>query len=125
MDFVTHFPWTPQRHDAVWVIVDRLTKLVHFLVVRMTFTLERFCWLYIQEIVRLHGVPVSIVSDRDPRFTMHFWKSFQKTMGTRLTMSTAFQPQTNGQSERTIQVLEDMLRHASWIIRVAGRSIFP
>ena len=76
----------------------------------MTFTLERFCRLYIQEIVRLHGVPVSIVSDRDPRFTGHFCKSFQKAMGTRLTMSTAFHPQTDGQSERTIQVLEDMLR---------------
>ena len=90
MDFVTHFPRTPQGHDAVWVIVDRLTKLVHFLAVLMTFTFERFCWLYIREIVRLHGVPVSIVSDRDPRFTTHFWKSFQKAMGTRLTMSTTF-----------------------------------
>ena len=76
----------------------------------MTFALERFCRLYIHEIVRLHGVPVSIVSDRDPRFTAHFWKSFQKAMGTRLTMSTTFHPQTDGQSERTIQVLEDMLR---------------
>ena len=72
--------------------------------------LERFCRLYIREIVRLYGVPVSIVSDRDPRFTAHFWKSFQKAMGTRLTISTAFHPQTAGQSERTIQVLEDMLR---------------
>ena len=107
---VTHFPRTQQRHDAVWVIVDRLTKSTHFLAVRMTFTLERFCLLYIRETVRLHGVPVSIVSDRDPRFTAHFWKSFQKAMGTRLTMSTAFHPQTDGQSERTIQVLEDMLR---------------
>ena len=76
----------------------------------MTFTLERFYRLYIREIVRLHGVSVSIVSDRDPRFTVQFWKSFQKAMGTRLTMSTTFHPQTNGQSERTIQVLEDMLR---------------
>ena len=76
----------------------------------MTFTLERFCRLYIREIVRLHGVPVSIVSDRDPRFTTHFWKSFQKAMGTQLTMSTTFHPQTDGQSERTIQMLEDMLR---------------
>ena len=109
MDFVTHLPRTQQRHDAVWVIVDRLTKSVHFLVVRMTFALERFCRLYIRDIVRLHGVLVSIASDRDPRFTEHFWKSFQKAMGTRLTMSTAFHPQTNGQSERTIQVLEDML----------------
>ena len=63
---------TPQRHDAVWVIVDRLTKSAHYLVVRMTFTLEEFCRLYIREIVRLHGVLVSIVSNRDPRFTVHF-----------------------------------------------------
>ena len=102
MDFVTHLPRTPLGHDAVWVIVDRLTKSAHFLTVRMTFTLERFCLLYIREIVRLLGVPISIVSDRDPRFTAHFWRSFQKAMGTRLTMSTAFHPQTDGQSERTI-----------------------
>ena len=85
-------------------------KSVHFLAVRMTFSLERFYRLYIQEIGRLQGVPVSIVSDRDPRFTTHFWKSFQKVMGTRLTISTAFHPQTDGQFERTILVLEDMLR---------------
>ena len=90
--------------------MDRLTNSAHFLAVRMTFTLERFCRLYIREIVQLHGVPVSIVSDRDPRFMMHFWKSFQKAMGTRLTMSISFHPQIDGQSERTIQVLEDMLR---------------
>ena len=110
MDFMTHLPWTPQRHDAVWVIVDWLMKSAHFLALRMTFTLERFCRLYIREIVRIHGVPVSIVSDRDPRFTTHFWKSFQKAMGSRLTMSTTFHPQKDGQSKRTIQVLEDMLR---------------
>ena len=110
MDFVTHLPRMQQRHDAVWVIVDRLTKSAHFLAMRMTFSLERFCRLYIREIVWLHGVPVSIVSDRDPRFTAHFWKSFQKAMGTQLIMSTAFHPQIDGQSERTIQVLEDMLR---------------
>ena len=109
LDFVTHFRRTPQRHDAVWMIVDRLTKLAHF-PVRMTFTLEEFCRLYIREIVLLHGVPVSIVSDRDPRFTAHFWKSFQKATGTQLRMSTAFHPQIDGHSERTIQVLEDMVR---------------
>ena len=89
--------------------MDRLTKSAHFLAVRMTFSLERFCRLYIREIVRLHGVPVSILSDRDPRFTAHFWKSFQKAMDTRQMMSITFHPQTDGQSERTIQVLEDML----------------
>ena len=85
-------------------------KSSYFLTVRMTFSLEEFCQLYIREIVWLHGVPLSIVSDRDPRFIAHFWKSFQKAMGTRLTMSIAFHPQTDDQSERTIQVLEDMLR---------------
>ena len=92
MDFVTHLPRTLQKHDAVWVIVDRLTKSTHFLAVRMTFTLEAFCQFYIREIVWLYGVPVSIVLDKDPRFTAHFWKSFQKAMGSQLTMSTAFHP---------------------------------
>ena len=72
MDFVTHLPRTSRKHDAIWVIVDRLTKSAHFLSVRITFTLEEFCRLYIREIVRLHGVLFSIVSDRDPRFTAQF-----------------------------------------------------
>ena len=109
MDFVTHLQRTSRKHDAVWVIVDRLTKSAHFLAMQMTFTLEELCRLYIREIVQLHGVPISIVSDRDPRFTTQFWKSFQKTMGTQLSMSTTFHPQKDGQSERTIQILEDML----------------
>ena len=74
MDFVTHLPWTSRGHDVVWVIVDWLTKSAHFLLVRMTFILEEFYGLYVQEIFRLHGVPISIVSDRGPRFTAHFWK---------------------------------------------------
>ena len=109
MDFMTHLPQTPRIHDAVWVIVDRLTKSAHFLAVWMTFTLEDFYRLYIREIVRLNRVLISIMSDREPRFTAHFWKIFQKAMGTRLTMSTSFHPQTDSQSERTIQVLKDML----------------
>ena len=109
MDFVTHLPWTSRKHDAVWVIVDRLNKSAHFLAVRMTFTLEEFYKLYKREIIQLHGVPVSIVSDQDPRFTAQFWKSVQKAMGTQLSMSTTFHPQTDGQSEQTIHILEDML----------------
>ena len=72
--------------------MDRLTKSAHFLTMQMTFILEEFYRLYIHEIVRLHGVSVSIVSDRDPKFTAHFWKSFQKAMGTQLLMSIAFHP---------------------------------
>ena len=75
-------PWTSRGHDVVWVVVDLLTKLAHFLVVQITFTLEEFYRLCIWEIVRLHGVPVSIVSDRDPMFMAHFWESFQCAMGT-------------------------------------------
>ena len=110
MNFLTHLPRTPRRHDVVWVIVDRLTKMAHFLAMRMTFTLEEFCRLYVSEIVRLHGVPISIVSDRNPKFTARFWKSFHKVIGTRLIMSTTFHRQTYGHSEMTIQVLEDMLQ---------------
>ncbi|KAL5767474.1 hypothetical protein ACOSQ2_014257 [Xanthoceras sorbifolium] len=106
------------KHDAVWVMVDRLTKSAHFLPVRTDYSLDRLAELYIREIVRLHGVPVSIISDRDPRFTSRFWKKFQEALGTRLSFSTAFHPQTDGQSERVIQVLEDMLR--SCVIEFEG-----
>ena len=125
MDFMTHLPWTSWKHDVVWVIVDWLTKSAHFLVVRMAFTLEEFCKLYIREIVWLHGVPISIVLDWDPRFTARFWKSFQRTMGTQLRMSTGFHPQIDGQSERTIQVLEDMLRAFFLDLKGSWRSICP
>ena len=110
MDFVTHLPQTSRKHDTMWVIVDRLTKSAHFLAVQMTFTLEEFYRLYIREIIQLHGVPVSIVSNQDPSFTAHFWESFQRAIWTQLMISIAFHPQTDGQSERTIHILEDMLR---------------
>ncbi len=106
MDFVMGLPITQKNHDAVWVIMDRLTKSDHFLPVRMD---DRLFKLYINEIVRLHGVSVSIVSDRDPSFPSRFWGSLQRALGTRLSFSTAFHPQTNSQSERVIQILEDML----------------
>jgi len=110
MDFVTKLPTTRKGNDTIWVIVDRLTKSAHFLPMKETFKMEQLAKLYVDRIVSLHGVPLSIVSDRDSRFTSHFWKSFQIAMGTRLNLSTAYHPQTDGQSERTIQTLEDMLR---------------
>ena len=94
----------------IWVIVDRLTKSAHFVPGKSTYTASKWAELYLTEIVRLHGVPVSIVSDRDARFTSKFWKGLQTAMGTRLDFSTAFHPQTDGQTERLNQVLEDMLR---------------
>ena len=110
MDFVTGLPLTPRKKDSIWVIVDRLTKSAHFLAVRIDYSLEKLAELYINEIVRLHGVPISIISDRDPRFTSRFWIKLQEAMGSRVNFSTAFHPQTDGQSERVIQILEDMLR---------------
>ncbi|XP_027158198.1 uncharacterized protein LOC113759821 [Coffea eugenioides] len=110
MDFVSGLPRTQKGHDAIWVIVDRLTKTAHFLPVNMKYSLEKLAKLYMDEVVRLHGVPVSIVSDRDPRFVSRFWQKLQEALGTKLNYSTAYHPQTDGQSERTIQTLEDMLR---------------
>ncbi|KAL4273113.1 hypothetical protein GQ457_13G015450 [Hibiscus cannabinus] len=110
MDFVSGSPVTPRKNDAVWVIVDRLTKSAHFIPVRKSMSSDILAEFYIREVIRLHGVPISIVSDRYPKFTSRFWKSLQKALGTRLSLSMAFHPQTDGQSERVIQILEDMLR---------------
>ncbi|CAN6454525.1 unnamed protein product [Victoria cruziana] len=110
MDFVMGLPRTRRQHDAIWVVVDRLSKSAHFLAICANMPLEGLADLYIREIVRLHGVPRAIVSDRDPRFTSRFWKAFQNALGTKLKMSSAFHPQTDGQSERTILTIEDMLR---------------
>ena len=110
MDFVSGLPLTPSKKDSIWVIVDRLTKSAHFIPVHTDFSLQKLAKLYVAEIVRLHGVPVSIISDRDPRFTSRFWQKLHEVLGTRLNFSTAFHPQTDGQSKRVIQILEDMLR---------------
>ena len=110
MDFVVGLPKTNKGYDSIWVIVDRLTKTAHFLPVRTSYTAPQYARLFLDRIVPLHGVPVSIISDRGSQFTSHFWQSFQEAMGTQLYFSTAFHPQTDGQSERTIQTLEDMLR---------------
>ncbi|KAL0541606.1 hypothetical protein IC582_021659 [Cucumis melo] len=110
MDFITGLPRTLRGFTVIWVVVDRLTKSAHFVPGKSTYTASKWAQLYMSEIVRLHGVPVSIVSDRDARFTSKFWKGLQTVMGTRLDFSTAFHPQTDGQTERLNQVLEDMLR---------------
>ncbi|GJY44912.1 reverse transcriptase domain-containing protein [Tanacetum coccineum] len=110
MDFVTKLPRTSSGHDTIWVIVDRLTKSAHFLPMREDYKMDRLARLYLNEIVARHGVPISIISDRDSRFTSRFWQSMQEALGTRLDMSMTYHPQTDGQSERTIQTLEDMLR---------------
>nr|GEY82289.1 reverse transcriptase domain-containing protein [Tanacetum cinerariifolium] len=110
MDFITKLPKMSSGYDTVWVIIDRLTKSVHFLPIRENDPMERLTRLYMKEVVTRHKMPVSIICDRDGRFTSNFWRSFKKALGTCLDMSTAYHLQTDGQSERTIQTLKDMLR---------------
>ncbi|GKA93085.1 putative reverse transcriptase domain-containing protein [Tanacetum coccineum] len=109
MDFITKIPKSSQGFDTIWVIMDRLTKSAHFFQIRENDPLDKLARLYLNRIVARHGIPVSIICDRDGRFTSNFWKSFQKALGTDISMSTAYHPETDGQSERTIQTLEDML----------------
>ncbi|GKC86769.1 putative reverse transcriptase domain-containing protein, partial [Tanacetum coccineum] len=109
MDFITKLPKSSQGFDTIWVIVDRLTKSALFLPIRENDPLDKLARLYLNRIVERHGIPDSIICDRDGRFTSNFWRSFQKALGTDISMSTVYHPETDGQSERTIQTLEDML----------------
>ena len=117
MDFVIGLPRTLGGNNAIQVIVDRLTKSAHFLPMKFKFSMDHLASLYIKEIVRMHGVPVSIVSNRDPHFTSRFWHILQKALGTKLSFSTTFHPQTDGQSEKVIQVLEDLLRACAFDLK--------
>nr|XP_009787887.1 PREDICTED: uncharacterized protein K02A2.6-like [Nicotiana sylvestris] len=115
-----HYWWSGMKRDIAefiskcLVIVDRLTKSAHFLAIRMDYSLKRLAELYINEIVKLHGIPVSIMSDRDPRFTSRFWSSLQEALGSRLNFSTTFHPQTDGQSERNASLLERVRTPLCW-----------
>nr|GFC37790.1 putative reverse transcriptase domain-containing protein [Tanacetum cinerariifolium] len=110
MDFVTKLPKSSQGYDTFWVIVDQLTKSVIFTSIRETDPMDKLARIYLKEVVTRHGIPISIISDRDPRFASNFWRSLHNALGTRLDMSTAYHLETDGQSERTIQTLKDMLR---------------
>nr|GEX75470.1 putative reverse transcriptase domain-containing protein [Tanacetum cinerariifolium] len=110
MDFITKLPKTTNGYDTIWVIVDRLIKSAHFLPMRENDPMEKLMKLYMKEVVTRHGVTVSIISDRDGRFKSLFWQALHKALRTQLDMSTTYHPETDGQSERTIQTLEDMLR---------------
>ncbi|GKB27158.1 putative reverse transcriptase domain-containing protein [Tanacetum coccineum] len=109
MDSVTKLLKTLIGQDMIWVIIDRLTKSAHFLPMKENDSMEKLTRQYLKEVVSRHGVPVLIIFDRDVSFTSHFWQSLQKALGTRLDMSTAYHPQIDGQSERMIQTLEEML----------------
>jgi hypothetical protein len=110
MDFIVGLPRTQKGNDAIWVIVDKITKVSHFIPIRETHRAEKLAELYIDNILRLHGAPRSIVSDRGPQFTAKFWRSLHDAIGTSLEYSSAYHPQIDGQTERVNQILEDLLR---------------
>ena len=110
MDFITKLPKTNKKHDFVMVVVDKLTKSTHFVLVKFTHKVANIVDVYMKEISRLHGIPKTIVSDRDPKFTSKFWKGLFNGFGTNLNFSTAYHPKSDGQIERVNQVIEDMLR---------------
>jgi hypothetical protein len=110
MDFIVGLPNTSQRHDSIWVIIDRLTKTAHFLPVHTTYSAKKYAKIYLDHIVRLHGVPKTIISDQAAQFIARFWEQLQSALGTKLIRSSAYHPQTDGKIERANQILEDMLR---------------
>jgi hypothetical protein len=110
MDFVSGLPLTSRKHDSIWVIVDRLAKTTHFIPVHTTYNSKDYASLYIEHIVRLHGVPKTIISDRGSLFVSRFWEQLHKSLGTKIIRSSAYRPQSDGQTERVNQILEDMLR---------------
>lgn len=110
MDFIVGLPTTSKGYDSIWVIVDRLTKSAHFIPVKTTYRMSKYVELYMSRIVVLHGVPLTITSDRGSQFVSRFWEQLHEAMGTTLIRSSAYHPQTGGQTERVNQILEDMLR---------------
>jgi hypothetical protein len=110
MDFIVGLPNTSLRHNSIWVIVDRLTKTAHFLSVHTTYNVKKYAEIYLEQIVHLHGIPKMIISDRGAQFIARFWEQLQHALGTKLIRSSAYHPQTDGQTERVNQILEDMLR---------------
>jgi hypothetical protein len=110
MDYIVGLPRTQSGYDSIWVIVDRLTKVAHFIPVKTTYSGPQLAELYMLRIVCLHGVPKKIVSDRGTQFTSWFWERLHEALDTQLHFSFAYHPQTDGQTERVNQILEDMLR---------------
>jgi transposase InsO family protein len=108
MDFIVGLPLTVRRHDSIFVVVVTLMKSDHFIHVRTMYQTPNITRVFISDIVRLHGVPKRIISDQGSVFTRQFWTSFQEALGTQLNFSTTYQPETDGQTKRTNQTLEDM-----------------
>jgi hypothetical protein len=125
MDFIVGLPRTQGGYNSIWVIVDRLTKVAHFIPVKTTYSGDKLAELYMSRIVCLHGVPKKIVSDRGSQFTSKFWKKLHESMDTKLNFSSACHPETDGQTERTNQILEDMLRACALKYRKSWAKSLP
>jgi hypothetical protein len=110
MDFVVGLPLTLHRHNAILVIVDKLTKSAHFILVRETYDVIDVAHMFVSEVICLHGISKKIIFDRDSRFTSRFWKSLQSVLGTQLNLSTTYHPETDGKTKRVNKVMEDILR---------------
>jgi hypothetical protein len=110
MDFIVGLPLTVRKFDSIWVIMDRLTKSAHFIPVHTKYRVEKYAEIYIAHVLCLHGVPKTIVSDRGSQFVARFWEQLHASLGTCLFHSAAYHPQTDGQTERVNQILQDMLR---------------
>jgi hypothetical protein len=124
MDFITGLPLTSKKKDMIWVIVGRLTKSAHFLAVNQKDSGEKLINLYVQEIVSKHGVPKTIVSDRASVFTSAFWMQLHEALGSKLDFSTAYHPQTGGQTKRTNQILRICSKHVHWTSEDHGRNTY-
>jgi hypothetical protein len=112
MDFIVGLLLTARKKDSIWVIVDRLTKTTHFIVVHTTYSVQHYAEIYMDQIVCLHGISKTIISDRGTQFVAHFWEQLHECLGTKLIHSSSYHPQTDGQTERVNQIVEDMLRES-------------
>jgi hypothetical protein len=110
MDFIVGLPLTARKKDSIWVIVDRLTKTAHFIADHTTYSVQQYAEIYMDQIVRLHGISKTIISDRGTQFVARFWEQLHECLGTKFLRSSSYYPQTGGQTERINQILEDMLR---------------
>jgi hypothetical protein len=110
MDFIVGLPMTARKFDSIWVIVDRLSKSAHFIPINTKYRVENYAEIYITHVIRLHGIPKTIISDQGSQFVARFWEQLHSSLETHLIHSSAYHPQTDGQTERVNQILEDMLR---------------
>jgi IS30 family transposase len=110
MDFIVGLPTMQSGYDSIWITVDRFSKVAYFILVKTTYKGAKLVELYIARIVCLHRVPKKIVSDRGTQFMTRFSEKLHEAMDTKLNFSSAYHPQTDGQTERVNQILEDMLR---------------